>query len=179
MNKPTKVHIDDLAMIHFLPVIFLFLSFFSLWSLHIHTCRIRHLLNRQVQAQQRQTHRPNWVHSAECWMLFDIVLQSVAARKNPIGYWTNSHIITGQDQRVYLRKMCHQMHQQRIYYAAILVSTRPYPHTIEYVFYSACVFLLFISRAQSAVIGVKVKIDGMVSWNFSKRVLPLNASLDA
>lgn len=93
--------------------------------------RIRQLLlSRQVRAQQRQVHRPNRVHSVECWMLFDIVLQSVAVRKNPIGCWINSRIIIGPDRRVYHRRMCHRMHQQRIYYAVISVSTRPYLLTI-------------------------------------------------
>lgn len=80
-------------------------------------------------------------------MLFDIVLQSVAGRKNPIGYWTNSHIIIGQDQRAYHQRMYHQMHQQRIYYAVISVSTRPYPRTIGYVYF----IILYLNNLPVAI----------------------------
>lgn len=93
-------------------------------------CRIRHLLKLQVQAQPQPIRRPNWVHFVECWMRSGTALQNVAERKNRIGYWISSHIV--RVRRVYHRRMCHQMHQQQIYYAVTCQLIRPCHHIIGY-----------------------------------------------
>lgn len=75
-------------------------------------------------------------------MRSDTALRNVADRKSPIGYWINSHIV--RVQRAYHRRMCHQMHQQQIYYAVTCQLIRPCHHIIGYdvqmltIFYYYC-----------------------------------------
>lgn len=64
-------------------------------------------------------------------MRFGTASRNVAERKNRIGFWISSYIVRAR--RVYHRRMCHQMHQQQIYYAVTCQLIRPCHHIIGYV----------------------------------------------
>lgn len=114
MSKNVHSHTDTMVLVLF----FLLLSIY----------RIRHPLKLRARAQQRQIHLRNWVHFVECWMLSGTALRNVAAQKSRIGYWTSNR--TALDRKAYRRRMCHQMHQQPIYYAVTCPWIRPYHHII-------------------------------------------------